>query len=112
MRFLTGDLEAEHGSHLKDESVDAVVTTNMLFQLENKDACLAEARRILRPEGRLLIVDWSESFGGIGPQPEHVFPKETARATAEGAGFSFVRDIPTGDYHYGMLFSKPSATNH
>lgn len=80
LTFIHADLEAERGSTLEDASVDAVLISNLLFQAQHKAAILSEAYRILRPSGMLLIVDWRESFGGMGPQPEHVLPEDDARA--------------------------------
>jgi hypothetical protein len=54
----------------------------------------------------MLLVDWSDSFGGIGPQPEHVLPEAEARALAEEAGFVQSSDIDAGAYHYGLIFQK------
>jgi len=40
---------------LEDESFDAVTMISMLHHVEDRGAALAEARRILRPEGRLVL---------------------------------------------------------
>lgn len=103
---LWGNVEKLGGSKLREGSVDGVVIANALFQFEDKDAALAEARRILKPKGRLFLIDWSESFGGLGPQPEHVVPADAAKGLAEKAGFAFVNDISAGDHHYGLIFRK------
>lgn len=103
--FIHGDLEAPNGSTLPDTSVDAVLIANVLFQVEDAVAVLREARRILRPKGRVMIVDWRESYGGMGPQPEHVFGPEQARSTAKEVGFTEQRELDAGDYHYGIVFS-------
>ena len=104
--FIHADLEKDHGSTLPDTSIDAVIVSNLLFQVTDKTAVVKEAFRILRPQGRMLIVDWRESFGGIGPQPEHVLPEADARAVAEQAGFTFLSMIDTGAYHYGLIYKK------
>lgn len=104
--FIHGDLEHPNGSTLADESVDAVIISNVLFQAEHKDAVVAEAHRVLRANGRVLVVDWRESFGGIGPQPEHVLPEADARALLEAVGFEHVSDIDAGAYHYGFIYRK------
>lgn len=106
MRFIAGDLESADGSHLADASMDAVIAVNIFFQIEHKDECLREAARVLKPGGRLLLLDWQESFGGIGPQPEYVFTKEAALSLAQAIGLSFGHDIPAGDYHWGVLLRK------
>jgi ubiquinone/menaquinone biosynthesis C-methylase UbiE len=106
MVFIHADLEQPNGSTLPDASIDAVIVSNILFQTEHKEAILSEAYRVLRPEGRMLLVDWSDSFGGIGPQPEHVLPEAEARNLAEHAGFVHLSDIDTGAYHYGMILQK------
>jgi len=104
--FIRSDLETPNGSTLETESVDAVIVSNILFQLENKQGVLEEVQRILRPDGRLLLVDWRDSFGGIGPQPEHVVQEQEAREMTEKAGLVFLSDIDAGAYHYGMIFQK------
>jgi ubiquinone/menaquinone biosynthesis C-methylase UbiE len=106
LHFICGDVEMPGGTHLKDGIIDAVIMSNLLFQLEDKAGALAEAWRILKPNGKLLVSDWSASFGGIGPAEEHVVPKETARELAEHGGFKIDHEFGSGDYHYGMVLLK------
>jgi len=98
------DLEAENGSKLPDDSQDAVLLVNTFFQMEDKPAALAEIKRVLRRGGTLFVIDWSESFGGLGPQPENVISESDARALIETAGFTYERSFPAGDHHYGLAF--------
>ena len=106
VNVVWGDLETIGGSRLKDESVSAVLIANTLFQLEDKKTTLKEAWRVLRPDGRLIIVDWSESFGNIGPKEDHVVTETAAKALAEEAGFTFDRSLNAGEHHYGFMSRK------
>lgn len=106
LHFIQGDIEEEQGSHLKDNLLDAVVISNVLFQLEKKTACFKEAYRVLKIGGMLLVADWSGSFGGIGPQQEYILPKEKGVEFAKAVGFDVVREFDAGGYHWGVLFVK------
>ncbi len=108
IEVIWGDLEEIGGSKLRDNSVDRVIVSNILFQLENHELFTREAFRILRPHGEALIVEWSGSFGGVGPRPEQVIAEADARALFERNGFSFVRSLSNpGEHHYGFIVKKP-----
>lgn len=104
VHILWGDLEKEKGSKLSDQSCDLVLISNLLFQIENKEQILREARRILRPKGRLVIIDWQESYGGMGPIKKDVVDKNTALGFAEYIGFTLLEEFNAGAHHYGMIF--------
>lgn len=104
---LWGDIELPGGTRLDDNSTDFVVVSNVLFHLDDKIACINEAKRIIKPGGRLLVVDWSESFGGIGPAPSAVITKQMVEEICAHAGFVKLSDqLPAGDHHYAILFKK------
>lgn len=107
IQALWADLEAEGGTQLDSGSLDAVVIANMLFQAEKKEAVLKEAFRILHTKAKILIIDWTESFGGLGPHVDHVFKEQDARRLAENIGFVFEESIQAGAHHYGLIFRKP-----
>ncbi|MBN1546362.1 MAG: class I SAM-dependent methyltransferase [Syntrophaceae bacterium] len=50
--------DAEHLDFMANESVDAVVTKMAMHEMEHPRAILREAYRILRPGGKILIVDF------------------------------------------------------
>jgi ubiquinone/menaquinone biosynthesis C-methylase UbiE len=112
VHILWGDLEHPHGSKLADQSCDLVLISNLLFQVENKSAVLREARRILRPRGRLAIVDWEDSFGGMGPIPEQVVSKDSAIELCEHAGFRFQDEFAAGAHHYGLILRGIRDSDH
>jgi ubiquinone/menaquinone biosynthesis C-methylase UbiE len=106
VEVIWGDLEKAGGTHIKDNSIDLILICNVMFQLADKKAVATEIRRVLASGGRVLLVDWSDSFGGIGPSRGHVFSKVDAEHIFEGAGFSKDREIQAGSHHYGFLYKK------
>lgn len=106
VEIIWGDIERAGKTKIRDHTVDAVIIANVLFQVADKGGLLKEAKRILKPGGKALIVDWKESFGGMGPRAEDVFSYEEARALLEDNGFSFIRNIDAGDHHYGFIVKK------
>ncbi len=106
VEIIWADVEKSGGTHLRNETVDAVIISNILFQVPEKDAVVVEAKRILKPNGKVLIIDWTDSFGGMGPSFDSVFPAPIARALFEKAGFIFQTQIKAGDHHYGFIFKK------
>ncbi len=106
VEVLWCDVEASGGTKLADGLLDAGVLVNTLFILENKEVALREIARVMRKGGKFFLIEWTESFGGIGPHPSHVVHETTARSLAEAAGFSFERSFPAGDHHYGISFRK------
>lgn len=102
-----GDLEKRSGSKLPSGSCDLVLISNLLFQLDDKVAPFTEAKRILRNRGRLAVIDWSESFGGMGPTKKHVVSKDAALALGKNAGFELLDEFDAGAHHYGLVFTEP-----
>ncbi|HJL55807.1 MAG: methyltransferase domain-containing protein [Candidatus Pacebacteria bacterium] len=103
---LWGDIEQIRGTKLGDESVDAVIIANDLFQVEEKNNVIIEARRILKPKGKVLVVDWLDSFAGIGPSGDVIVRESEARKLLSENGFEFVQDFDAGEHHYGLIFIK------
>lgn len=106
LHVVWGDVDEPQGSRLRDASVDLVFITNTLFQVENRGTMIQEAARILKYEGQLVLVDWSESFGNIGPKPDHVIEEHTAKLLLEENGFLVDQTLQAGEHHYGFIARK------
>lgn len=105
--LVRANLEAPRGSGLKDESVDKVIMTNVLFQVEDHSAILKEAFRILKPGGSVLIIEWDEGKTSGPVLPRQINRKETETMLVD-IGFILQKDFYAGSHHYGLLFKKPS----
>ncbi len=108
IEVIWSDLERLGGSKLADQLVDFVLMANLLFQITAKYTLALEAKRILKPDGRLAVIDWQDSFGGLGPPASQVIRPEEAKKIMAQAGFRFLKDFPAGDHHYGLMFALPS----
>lgn len=107
VEVVWGDIEELQGSKLTEGSVDVVVLANVLFQIERRGGVFLEAKRVLKPGGTLVVVDWKESFGGIGPKPSDVLPPTLAKELVVKAGFTFERELSdAGEHHYGLIFKN------
>lgn len=101
---IWSDVETPNGSKIADAHADLVLISNLLFQVEAKSAVFAEAKRILNPAGTLVVIDWSDSFAGMGPIKKDVVKKEKAIELAEKEGFDLREEFDAGAHHYGLIF--------
>ena len=104
---IWGDIERPGGTKLRDHVLDAAILSNVLFQVEDKKAALAELARVLKPHAKLLVADWAGSYGGIGPSDEQIVPEHEAEELFITAGFHKVKSFRAGPHHYAILFTCP-----
>lgn len=103
VKIIWSDLEKPKGSKLADNALDLVLISNLLFQLEDKGIALREAKRILKPAGKLVLIDWLGSFSMMGPHKKDVVTKEAGRELAEQCGLKLVREFSAGAHHWGLM---------
>jgi ubiquinone/menaquinone biosynthesis C-methylase UbiE len=96
------NLEQEKGSGLENNSCDLVLVANILFEIEDKNTLIQEAKRILKNNGYLVIIEWQPDKL---PSKEMLFPisKEEAMTLVEKEGFVIEREFSLGITHYGFL---------
>jgi ubiquinone/menaquinone biosynthesis C-methylase UbiE len=106
IEVIWGNSEKLGGTKLREASIDVVIAANILFQIEHKEDFLNEIKRILKMRGKALVVDWSGSFGGMGPHPQALVTEEKAKELFESAGLSYEKTINAGEHHYGLIFRR------
>lgn len=100
------NLEREGGADLPDSSLDWVILKDVLFQNKDKTAMLREAHRVLKPAGNLLVMEWNDRDLSFGPEVSLRVSESSLREMLSECGFSFVKDLDAGDFHYASVFQK------
>jgi ubiquinone/menaquinone biosynthesis C-methylase UbiE len=91
---------------LADGAAEVVLTVNVWHELYDETEALAEMRRLLARDGRLVIVDWAPIDRPAGPPADHVLSLEQATAVVASMGLHVMRTLPPGPplpYHYAIV---------
>ena len=99
---LTGEVEVP----LVDGVADALLMSNLHHELDFRDRTLAECHRLLRPGGRIGIVDWKPEETPKGPPVEVRIPESQVREELTAAGFSQIAAHALLPYHYFLTAEK------
>ena len=100
-----GDLARIGGVPVADQSFDKVIAVSVLFEVDDRDAFVQETKRLVRPGGKVLLVDWKEGTV-FGPHHERRISETEALSLFKKHGFVKEKDINAGDYHYGMILIR------
>jgi ubiquinone/menaquinone biosynthesis C-methylase UbiE len=100
------NLELEYGSQLPDKSLDWVIIKDMLYQNVKKEKIIIEAERVLKDDGKILIVEWKTEDVSIGPEKKLRVDKEDLIDLAQKNKLGVFKEIEAGDFHYGIVFIK------
>ncbi len=106
VKFLWCDFEELGATKLTNDSLDVIIISNTLFQLESKIGALKEAHRVLKNAGKLFIIDWSESYKGMGPEQSLIVDKGNALDLITASGFVLQNEFNPGEHHYGLICIK------
>lgn len=103
IEVIWGNVEKIGGTKVKEAIADRVIASNILFQISNKDDFVLEVKRVLKPGGKVMLIDWSE-VSTLGPKT--VVNSNQAKMLFEKAGFKMDQTFGAGDHHYGMIFTR------
>ncbi|MBP6858620.1 MAG: class I SAM-dependent methyltransferase [Candidatus Pacebacteria bacterium] len=103
IEVVWGNAEKIGGTKLRESIADRVIASNVLFQIEKPDDFCLELKRILKPGGKVLIIDWSEASA---MSPQQLVPSAKAQQLFEKSGFKLEDSFNAGDHHYGLIFSR------
>ena len=96
--------DVEKRTFLLADSCDLVLMTNLLFECEDKKKVIAEGKRVLKKEGRILVVDW-EKDNPLTPQVEKV-PIEDIKKIAKELDLKIEKEFKAGLYHWALILVK------
>jgi ubiquinone/menaquinone biosynthesis C-methylase UbiE len=98
VRFEQADA---HDLPFDDDAFDAVLCASTFHYFTHPAQVLAEARRVLRPAGRLVLLDWCRDFwtcrvmdtilSAVDPAYQHCYTLAELRTALDAADFS-IRD--------------------
>jgi ubiquinone/menaquinone biosynthesis C-methylase UbiE len=94
----------EKGIKVQDQYFDLVLMTNLLFQVDDKYGVLEEAKRVLKNNGMILVVDW-EKDAPVGSKEGRVSPEEI-KEMASRVGFVSEKQFKAGGFHWGLILRK------
>ncbi|HEX7586290.1 MAG TPA: class I SAM-dependent methyltransferase [Patescibacteria group bacterium] len=100
------NLENKNGSKLDGESIDWVILKDMLFQNNNKNQILEEAKRVLKTGGKVLLIEWKKGDTSIGPDIGLRMSVEDIKDLARKNELGIDREIDAGNFHYGLVLVK------
>lgn len=96
--------DIEKGTTILSNSCDLVLMTNLLFECENKKAVLEEGKRVLKPGGKILLVDWIKD-NPLTPEIEWL-DFEEIKEIAKELDLKLEKEFEAGPYHYGLILLK------
>jgi ubiquinone/menaquinone biosynthesis C-methylase UbiE len=104
IEVVWGNAEKIGGTKLSESIADRTIVSNILFQIEKPDDFCLEMKRIIKPGGKALVIDWSEA----SPlSPKNLVTSARATALFEKSGFKLEQTFNAGDHHYGLVFLRP-----
>ncbi len=102
--------EADDEFPIQSELCDAALLANIYHEIDPTSNVLHELRRILKPGGIVLLVEWKREPAPIGPPLEERLDQQDVVEEFTMAGFILFGTCDVGPYHYGLKFySRKSA---
>jgi ubiquinone/menaquinone biosynthesis C-methylase UbiE len=106
IKTVWSDLELFKATNIESNSLDRALLVNVLNQSQRRADILKESVRMLKPDGKLLIIEWGAQEAPIGPQASNKVKREAIKEACPKLGLKFEDEFEAGPYHYGLILKK------
>ncbi|AOL16682.1 methyltransferase type 11 [Sulfolobus sp. A20] len=105
-RKISNAITLTDSKTIENKSVDYILFANSFHDMENKEEIINEVNRILKDDGRVIIIDWKKENTNFGP------PVSIRMSEKEYLywfkGFKIVKRFNPTPYHYGLVLERIS----
>ena len=96
----------EYDLKLPEESITFALLINVLHEIEDKQRFIRDIKRVLKPEGRIVIIEWKKGSMEMGPPIAHRIGSEEVAVLLNSDGFNLSKEMQFADIFYGLVFLK------
>jgi ubiquinone/menaquinone biosynthesis C-methylase UbiE len=89
---------------IPQRSVDLALLAFVLNEIDQRSSFLLAAKRLLRDDGRIAVVEWEKIETPVGPPLEVRVTADEIIADAAAAGLELVEQRSLHEWHYLLVF--------
>lgn len=106
IKTVWSNLEIFGATKIEAGSLDVAMLINTLHQSHKRQEIIRESVRLLKKNGRLLVVEWKNVAAPFGPPPEEKVKRDLVDNWAKKFGLRPEEEFEAGQYHYGLIYVK------
>jgi ubiquinone/menaquinone biosynthesis C-methylase UbiE len=91
---------------IPDESVSFGLMVNVIHEIVDKNQFLEEISRIIKPGGKLAVIDWEKQAMEMGPPIDHRISGDEVKTLLKEIGFECQETMNIAKAFYGLVFVK------
>ncbi len=106
IKTVWSNLEIVGAAKIPEQSLDYAFIKNVLFQSKFHENIFKEADRLLKPGGKILVIDWKQEKTPFGPPAVDRVKPEKVKEICAKLNLKLIEEFSAGIYHYGLIFQK------
>lgn len=99
-------ISKEYEFPLNEGSVEVAFICTMIHEVKIREKFLKEVNRILRTNGKIIIIEWIKEYIDYGPPIEHRIDKDVLSGELLRTGFKDINIIDLNEYFYIISATK------
>ncbi len=92
--------------NLENKSCDVVSMITVFHEIDNKDSFVDEIKRILKPDGKFLIIEFHKKETGFGPPLDERLSSEDISRICNKVGLGIIENTVLGDNFYRVILEN------
>ena len=100
------NLEKVGAANVPRGTIEMSFIVNTLNQSNQHREILIETASLLKPNGKIVIIDWDKNTGGGGPLEFQRASKDDLKKLASELSLKPIKEFMVSKYHFGLILDK------